>query len=105
MTESRIFERQKSNHLNTVTLDSTTYKEISDYAQQNNVSVADILKRNMHEFLEYLRAKKVSKISPTELDFLNAFKGSEWENDKTSAKVVAEYRSQSYSNPENQLTW
>ena len=34
--------------MNTITLDNATYKEMSDFARQNNVSAADVVKAGIH---------------------------------------------------------
>lgn len=91
--------------MNTVTLDNATYKEMSDYAKQNNVSISDMLKSNWHDFMEYVRSKKMKKTVTLDQEFLNCFGGSEWENGKSSAEVVDEYRRNSYSDPHKQLVW
>ncbi len=91
--------------MNTVTLDTDTYKEMSDFAKQNNVSVAEMLKSNWHDFLEYIKSRKGNRAVTLEQDFLNCFCGSEWENDKTPSEVVDEYRRSSYSDSSKQLVW
>lgn len=91
--------------MNTVTLDNATYKDMSDFARQNNVSIAEMLKNNWHDFKEYVKSKKGSKTASVEEEFLNCFRNSEWENDKTPAEIVAEYRRNNYCAPDKQLTW
>lgn len=91
--------------MNTITLDNATYKEMDDYARQNNVSVSELLKNNWHGFLEYVNSKKKVRLTPREQEFLDRFSGSDWENDKSPAEVVDGYRRNSYSDTSKQLTW
>ncbi len=94
--------------MNTVTIDNATYKEMSDFARQNNVSIAEMLKGNWHDFIEYVKLKKSSNATASASlgqDFINRFSGSEWENEKSPVEVVEDYRRNSYSDHDKQIVW
>ena len=97
--------KENKKTMNTVTLDTATYNEMSDYARQNNVSIAEMLKSNWHDFLEYVSTKKTAKSKDREQEFLDCFSGSDWDNDKSPSEVVDEYRRNNYSDLSKQLTW
>lgn len=44
--------------MNTVTIDSVTYKEMEMFAHINNVDVADVVKKSFHFFVEKLKLTK-----------------------------------------------
>ena len=105
--------------MNTITLDNATYEEMSDFAKQNNVSIPEMLKNNWHDFLNFVKAKKEKKTVSTsateealkddkttalEEEFLKRFSG-DWENDKSTVDVVAEYRRNNRFAPKKDLTW
>ncbi len=90
--------------MNTITLDNKTYEEMSDFARQNNVSIAEMLKNNWHDFKEYVRSNKCKKYATREEEFLNCFSG-DWENDKSTTDVVAEYRRNNSLAPKKNLQW
>lgn len=90
--------------MNTITLDNATYDEMSGFARLNNVSISEMLKDSWHDFMEFVKSKKVAKSEPTIDDFLKNFSG-DWENDKSTVDVVNEYRQNNLSVPEKQLTW
>lgn len=104
--------------MNTITLDNATYEEMSDFAKQNNVSIAEMLKNNWHDFLKFVKAKKEKKTvstfatevtleddkATTLEEFLRRFSG-DWENDKSTVDVVAEYRSNNRFAPQKNLMW
>ena len=117
--DSCIFASQeKGKDMNTITLDNATYEEMSDFAKQNNVSIAEMLKNNWHDFLKFVKAKKEKKTvstfatevtleddkATTLEEFLRRFSG-DWENDKSTVDVVAEYRSNNRFAPQKNLMW
>ena len=54
--------------MNTVTIDSVTYKEMEMFAHINNVDVADVIKKSFHFFVEKLKlTKPQSKAAQYEL--------------------------------------
>ena len=95
---------QKDDDMNTVTLDNATYKDMSDFASQNNVSIAEMLKNNWHDFKEYVKSKKGKRNMTKEEEFLKAFSG-DWENGKSSVEVVAEYRRNNQLAPKKDISW
>ena len=91
--------------MNTITLDNATYKDMSEFAKQNNLSIAEMLKNNWRDFKEYVRTKKEKRYSAKEEEFLRRFRGNEWENDKSSTQIVEEYRSNNRLAPHKTIEW
>lgn len=54
--------------MNTVTIDSSTYKEMEMFAHINNVDIADVVRKSFHFFVEKLKlAKPQAKTAQYEL--------------------------------------
>ena len=91
--------------MNTVTLDNATYNEMYAYARLNNVSITDLLKTSWKGFMEYVKSKnRVQAAKLADQDFLDCFSG-DWENEKSTAEIVDDYRRSSFSDPEKNIAW